>query len=360
MTDARSTRWACADVTAGAARAGRSTRPVAARGPRRACPTASAIENVVVLGMGGSGIAGDVARRRRRAVPAGAGRRVEGLRAAGLRRRGLARVRHLVLGQHRGDGRGGDGGRGRGRPHGRRHRRAASSAELAESWGVPWIARARRHPAARAPGSARWRSRRSSCSRRSGCSPARRQWIDVAVDQLRERRDELAGDDSRRRASWPARIGRTIPLIYGGGAIGAAAAAALEDRRSTRTPRRPAFWNAHPELCHNECPGWGQHGDVTRQVFTLVNLRHDFEHPQVARRFELVEPTMLDEVVAGVEEVRAEGEGELAQLLDLVLFGDFVVAAPGGAGGRRPGPDPRPRRRSRQRARRRRHGDRSG
>ena len=41
------------------------------------------------------------------------------------------------------------------------------------------------------------------------------------------------------------------------------------------------------------------------------------------RRFDLVNE-MVDEVVAEIEEVRAEGEGALAQFFDLVLFGDFV------------------------------------
>ena len=84
-----------------------------------------------------------------------------------------------------------------------------------------------------------------------------------------------------------------------------------------------SFANRVPELTHNEICGWGQHGDVTRQVLTLVQLRHDFEHPQVVRRVELVKE-IVDEVVASVQEVRAEGDGILAQLFDLVLFGDFV------------------------------------
>jgi glucose/mannose-6-phosphate isomerase len=58
-------------------------------------------------------------------------------------------------------------------------------------------------------------------------------------------------------------------------------------------------------------------------VLTLLQLRHDHEHPQVARRFELVRAVM-EEIVASIHEVRAEGEGTLAQLFDLVLFGDFV------------------------------------
>ncbi len=62
---------------------------------------------------------------------------------------------------------------------------------------------------------------------------------------------------------------------------------------------------------------------MTRQVFTLVELRHDEEHPQEARRFDLVRE-LLAEVVHDVVEVRAIGEGALAQGLDLMLLGDFV------------------------------------
>jgi glucose/mannose-6-phosphate isomerase len=72
---------------------------------------------------------------------------------------------------------------------------------------------------------------------------------------------------------------------------------------------------------------------------TLVNLRHDAEHPQVVRRFELV-AEVLREVVADVLEVRAEGEGDLAQLLDLILVGDFVSLHLAAQEGIDPGPVP--------------------
>ena len=68
-----------------------------------------------------------------------------------------------------------------------------------------------------------------------------------------------------------------------------------------------------------------------------MNLRHDFEHPQLARRFELVN-SLEEEVVGGIEEVRAEGEGPLAQLFDLVLFGDLMSLAMAEQAGVDPGP----------------------
>ncbi len=170
-----------------------------------------------------------------------------------------------------------------------------------------------------------------------GLFPGALQWVDQAVDQLRRRRDELAGPAGPAEAA-ARRIGRTIPLVHSSGALGAAAALRWKTQVNENA-KSPAFWNVHPELCHNEVAGWGQLGDATRQLITLVTLRHDAEHPQVGRRFDLV-TEVLREVVAGVVEIRAAGEGELAQLLDLALVGDVVSLLLAGREGVDPGPVP--------------------
>ena len=170
-----------------------------------------------------------------------------------------------------------------------------------------------------------------------GLFPGASEWIALAVDQLQRRRNELVADDNPAR-DLARTIGRTVPLIYGDSGVGAAAARRWKTQFNENS-KAPAFWNTQPELCHNEIEGWGQHGDVTRQVLTLVNLRHDAEHPQVMRRFELAD-RWVSEVVSSVQEVRAEGEGELAQLLDLVLFGDFVSLYLADQEGIDPGPTP--------------------
>ncbi|HSS11599.1 MAG TPA: bifunctional phosphoglucose/phosphomannose isomerase [Acidimicrobiales bacterium] len=166
-----------------------------------------------------------------------------------------------------------------------------------------------------------------------------RSWIGLAIDQLKRRRDRLvAGGDRSEAAAMARRIGRTWPLIHGGGVIGATAAQRWKTQVNENA-KAPAFWSAQPELCHNEVCGWGQHGDVTRQIITLVELRHDGEHPQVSRRFELVED-LVREVVAGIIPVRAEGDGDLAQLFDLILMGDFVSLWLAAQEGIDPGPVP--------------------
>jgi glucose/mannose-6-phosphate isomerase len=172
---------------------------------------------------------------------------------------------------------------------------------------------------------------------RVGLFPGATQYVADAVDQLRRRRDQLIVDGSSAHRLAEA-IGRTLPIAYGGGDIGDVAAYRFKCQVNENA-KAPAFSGAVPEMCHNEICGWGQHGDVTRQVMTVVNFRHDFEHPQVARRFDLTRE-VLDEVVHAVTEVRAEGEGALAQLFDLVIQGDFASLHMAALAGVDPGPIP--------------------
>ncbi len=126
----------------------------------------------------------------------------------------------------------------------------------------------------------------SCSSSASGCSPGRGGWLTESAVTLAVRRDQPARG---RRAGNPARelarrIGRTIPLVYGGGGS-AAGGPAVEERGQRERQGARRSGTQYPSLDHNEICGWGQHGDVTRQVFTLVELRHDHEHPQIERRF---------------------------------------------------------------------------
>lgn len=170
-----------------------------------------------------------------------------------------------------------------------------------------------------------------------GLFPGATSWIDAAVEQLRRRRDQLV-TGAGPAVELAGRIGRTFPLIYGAGGIGSVAALRWKNQFNENV-KIMAHAAELPELCHNELCGFGQHGDVTRQVLHLVNLRHEYEHPLIARRFELV-TDVLREVVHDVDTVRAEGEGPLAQLLDLMLVGDYVSLHLAAAEGVDPGPIP--------------------
>jgi glucose/mannose-6-phosphate isomerase len=146
-----------------------------------------------------------------------------------------------------------------------------------------------------------------------------------AQAQLKRRRDQcepaVTGNANPAR-ELARRIGGSVPLVYGGGAIGAVAAYRWKCDINENA-KSPAFWAAYPELDHNEICQWGQHGDVTRQLLTLVSLRHGSEHARLSAAIDTT-TELIEEALLQVLEVHAEGEGRLAQLLDLMYLGDWV------------------------------------
>ncbi len=160
---------------------------------------------------------------------------------------------------------------------------------------------------------------------RMGMLPEAHAGLLRAQEQLARRRDQCkpSVEGVRNPARELARmIGRTIPIVYGSGGLGGVAA--LRWKQSVNeNAKAPAFWNEYPELDHNEVCGWGQHGDVTRQVFTLVELRHGLEHARLEQRA-VATRELIEEALVQVLMVEAEGEGRLAQLLDLIHVGDWA------------------------------------
>src|SRR3954468_19857047 len=249
-------------------------------------PAHDAVENVVVMGMGGSGIAGDILLAT--AAPfmpvpvvvvkgyecphfVGEGSLVFAVSYSGNTEETLQAVTDAAV-------------------NGARVVAVTSGGELAKlasGWGAPVVPVPDTIPQPRAALGA-MAIPPLVVLEEIGLFPGATQWIARAVEQLKRRRDQLAGGGERTLAAEPARpIGRTIPLVHGGGAVGSTAASRWKTQINENA-NAPAFWASQPELCHNEVQGWGQHGDVTRQVMSLVQLRNDAEHPQVARRFEIV------------------------------------------------------------------------
>ncbi|HVC14260.1 MAG TPA: bifunctional phosphoglucose/phosphomannose isomerase [Acidimicrobiales bacterium] len=158
-----------------------------------------------------------------------------------------------------------------------------------------------------------------------------------AVAVAAESRDALVKEGNTAQ-ELARRIGRTTPLVHG--SPGPTGVAAMRWKTQVNeNAKSPAYFALQPELCHNEVAGWGQHGDVTRQTLSVLVLRYPGEHPRVARRIELVEQLMT-EVVANVLDVKTDATNDVAALFDLVLLGDFVSLHLAAAEGVDPGPVP--------------------
>lgn len=144
----------------------------------------------------------------------------------------------------------------------------------------------------------------------------------AAVTQLRDRiGKDLAGSGTG--AKLARRVGRTLPIVHGIDAVGGSAARAWS-RQVNQAAKVASFASSLDEVETSELAGWGQHGDMTRQVFTLLVLRHDHEPDDADERLRRAE-TLIDEVVHERHVVEAAGDGSLAQLLDLIVQGDLFA-----------------------------------
>jgi hypothetical protein len=134
------------------------------------------------------------------------------------------------------------------------------------------------------------------------------------------------------------RIGRTVPLVYGSNGVGAAAARWWKERLNVGA-KTPAFAAELPALAYGELAGWGQGGDITRQAMTLVLLRHRGEDRGVASLYAPVRAA-VEEVMADVIEVWAEGDDDLGRFLDLAVLGELLALHLAAREGVDPGPAP--------------------
>lgn len=134
------------------------------------------------------------------------------------------------------------------------------------------------------------------------------------------------------------RLGRTFPFLVGAPAVGLAAARWWQVAMAANA-RLLAHAEGTAEYRDALLAGFGQSGDVTRQVATLVLLRSASDPPESMAVFAAIEE-WLAEAVAGILVVEAEGASPLAQLVDLAVLGDLTSVALARSEGIDPGPAP--------------------
>lgn len=167
--------------------------------------------------------------------------------------------------------------------------------------------------------------------------------LDADVAEAATALDGLAGpcDRATPASSNPAkRLAETlrdrIAIIYG--AYGVAGLAAMRFKCDLNEYGKvPAFWNAFPELNHNEIVGWSGLTDITRSHTSIVFLRDVVEHERIAMRVDITR-RLIEPAAADVVEVRATGESPLARLLSLVYVTQLAAIYVGLARGVDPGP----------------------
>lgn len=163
--------------------------------------------------------------------------------------------------------------------------------------------------------------------------------VDEAVEVLTVLGDrchrKVAASENPAKALAQKLAGR-FPIVYGGEGLGAVAAYRFKCDLN-EYGKSHAFAHSFPELNHNEIVGWNQLDDVTRERFAIVLLRDEGEHERVALRFEITERLIRDKA-AEVAIVHSQGSGGLARLLSLVFVTQLAAIYVGLAYGVDPGP----------------------
>ena len=172
-----------------------------------------------------------------------------------------------------------------------------------------------------------------------GLAPELSDDVDEAVEIL----GDLASKCHRKRGGQenPAKqlatkIAGKIPIIYGGYGLGATAAYRFKCDLN-EYGKAPAFSDFLPELDHNEIVGWNKLVDLTREKFLLILLHDPQDHERVKIRFETTLALIKDHF-AEIVELEAEGVSPLARLLSLIFVTQMAAIYVGLAHEVDPGP----------------------
>lgn len=96
-----------------------------------------------------------------------------------------------------------------------------------------------------------------------------------------------------------------------------------------------AFFNEYPEFNHNEFIGWSSH--PIEKPYVIFDLVSNFEHPQILKRFR-VSDRLLSGQRPKANEIMLEGDTLLHQLLGGHVLADFASTYTGVLNGVDPGP----------------------
>lgn len=150
-----------------------------------------------------------------------------------------------------------------------------------------------------------------------------------------------AGNRRVRLADNPAKqlariVAGRIPVFYGGSGVGSAPAYRAKCDVNEYA-KQPAFSNEIPEMGHNEIVGWNRLAGVTSKEFTALFLRDPGEDRRVAARMDVTR-RLVRGYVADALEVWAEGESPAARVFHLVTLTQLAAIYAALLNGVDPGP----------------------
>jgi glucose/mannose-6-phosphate isomerase len=119
--------------------------------------------------------------------------------------------------------------------------------------------------------------------------------------------------------SLASEINGTVPVVYGFGVY--RGVAQRWKQQFNENAKVPAKWEVFPELDHNEVVGW-EKANALAKNFSTVFLRDKNETVEVRNRIEITKTLMPQD--SKRFEVWSQGKTTLAKMLSTILVGDFT------------------------------------
>lgn len=150
--------------------------------------------------------------------------------------------------------------------------------------------------------------------------------INAMIERLQLRREKYIEDTPL--ISNPAKhladeMRGRIPVIYGDSSITGVVAKRWKGQ-ICENAKQMAFANEFPECCHNELMGWTE--QVIRQHaerLIVVMLRDADDSPKIRKRMNIVK-SIIERAEIPVHDVHSFGERPLERMFSLIQMGDFV------------------------------------
>lgn len=113
----------------------------------------------------------------------------------------------------------------------------------------------------------------------------------------------------------------SIPIIWGSSGISEVAALRWK-AQINENAKSPAYYHVFPELNHNEIVGFEVPAELVSRLFVVI-LKDRFDHERVKRRM-AISRDIIKQRVKGFVEVESRGESFLARLYSLCYTGDYA------------------------------------
>lgn len=143
-----------------------------------------------------------------------------------------------------------------------------------------------------------------------------------ALDVARARAEALSDTNANEALSLAQELEGKVAVVYTGPGLMEAVGVRWRNQIHENA-KQLAFGNAFAELNHNEIMGWEAAPEEVRRAFHVVVLRDPGDPPQIARRIGVTRG-LLGDRSAGWTELSPRGEGRLARMLSMIQLGDFV------------------------------------